>query len=255
MEITLPDKVFGIDSMLIKLFIQPIGIVIFLIMLFNLAVYPKINDTGRIRSEIARVEKEKKIVVDKINYINSIPQEELTKNASLLSAAMLYEKDAYYLVSVIRKIADKYNFIIQGFSLSPGKLVKDSTDDKTKQTVDGNKRVPVVLNMIGPKSSYLDFLLGLEKSLPILAIGKMDMKGRGAIVEIDLEVGAYYIDAANQPEVKQLSLNDLKLDKAELETLKNLTSYSNNREVITSEQEKVASRSGVNYGRPNPFAQ
>ena len=142
--------------------------------------------------------------------------------------------------------------MIQGFSLSPGKLVKDA-EDTAKGNVDGNKRVPVILNMVGPKSAYLDFLLGLEKSLPILAIGKMDMKGRGQVAEIDLEIGAYYIDAASQPEVKQLSLNDLKLDKDELETLKNLGSFTNNRDVISSEQERVATRSGVNYGRSNPF--
>lgn len=252
MEITLPDKIFGIDSTLIKLFVQPIGIIIFLIILFNLAVFPKISDTGKIKSEIAKTNKEKQIVVEKINYINSIPQEELSKNALLLSGAMLYEKDAYYLVSVIRKIADKYNFIVQGFSLSPGKLA--SGEETTKQ-VSGNKRVPIILNMIGPKSSYLDFLLGLEKSLPILSISKMDMKGRGEVAEMNLEIGAYYIDIESKPEVKQLSLADLQLDKTEIDMLKNLSSYSNNRMVFTSEQERVATRSGVNYGRQNPFSQ
>lgn len=253
MEITLPDKIFGIDSALIKLFIQPIGIILFLVVLFNLAVFPKISDTGRIKSEIIKINKDGQVVKDKINYINSISPEELNKNSTLLSGAMLYEKDAYYLVSVLRKIADKYNFIIQGFSLSPGKLSKDG--ETTAKQITGNKRVPIVLSMIGPKSSYLDFLLGLEKSLPILSISKMDMKGRGEVAEMDLEIGAYYIDVASKPEVKQLSLNDLKLDKTEVEMLKNLSVYTNNRDVFASEQEKVATRSGVNYGRENPFKQ
>ena len=252
MEITLPDKIFGIDSTLIKLFIQPIGVILFLVVLFNLAVFPKISDIGRIKSETSKINKDKQVIVDKIKYINSISQEELNKNASLLEGAMLYEKDSYYLVSVVRRIADKYNFIVEGFSLSPGKITKD---DQAVAEVKGNKRVPVVLNLVGPKSSYLEFLLGLEKSLPILSISKMDMKGRGEVAEMDLEIGAYYIDNESNPEVKQLSLNDLQLDKTELEMLGNLSKFDNNRSALGSEQQKIATRSGVIYGRENPFGQ
>lgn len=253
MEIILPEKILGIETALVKLFIQPIAIVLALLILFNLAVYPKIADVGKIKKEIIKAKTETKKIVEKVNYINSISQEDLKKNEGLLSAAMLYEKDSYYLVSVVRRVADKYNYSIQGFSLSPGKVTKD--DEKTAKEVKGNKRVPITLNMLGPKSSYLNFLKGLESSLPLLSIEEMDMKARGDISEIDLKITAYYIDEETKAEVKKLSLADLQLSVDEAEMVKMLSSYSNNRGLILGAQQKISTRSGVIYGRSNPFAQ
>jgi hypothetical protein len=253
MEIVLPEKILGIDTMLIKLFVQPIGIFLVLMILFNLAVYPKIADIGRIKQEVAKVNAEIKKIVEKVNYVNSISPEELKKNENVLGASMLYEKDAYYLVSVVRKVADKFNYSIQGFSLTPGKITKEGGSN-TKE-VKGNKRVPITLNMLGPKSSYLDFLKGLESSLPLLSIEEMDMKARGEISEIDLKVTAYYIDEESKPEVKKLSLADLQLNQDEAAMLTMLSAYTNNRGLLTGAQQKTATRSGVLYGRTNPFSQ
>lgn len=250
MEIILPDKIFGIDSVLIKLLIQPIVLIIFLIMLFDLAVFPKISETSSIKGEISKVNANKDKIVEKIKYVNSVPMDELKKNETLLSGSMLYEKDSYYMVGVIRKIADKYSYVVQGFSLSPGKLTKDDT---TVKEVSGNKRVPISLSMLGPKAQYLEFLKGLERSMPLLSIEKMEMRARGDVVEMDLEISAYYINEETKPEVKNLSLADLQLDKNEAEMIKLLSSYANNREILSGEQQRVATRSGVIYGRTSPF--
>ena len=250
MAVTLPDKIFGLDSSLAKLLVKPIVIIILLIMLFNWGVYPKIADIGRLKQEINKVNAEKQMVVDKINYINSLPPEDLKKNESLLNSALLYEKDAYFLVGVIRQIADKYSFTVQGFSLSPGKLTKD---EKESGQAAVNKRVPVILNLIGPKTSYLNFLDGLEKSLPILSIEKMNMRVRNEVAEMDLEISAYYLDEETKPEIKRLTLADLKLDKNEAEMLKTLSNYTNNRTILSLAQEQIATRSGVVYGLSNPF--
>jgi len=249
MEIILPDKIFGIDSVLIKLLIQPIVLIIFLLMLFNLAVFPKISETSSIKKEISKVNVNKDKIVEKIKYVNSVPMDELKKNEALLNGSMLYEKDSYYMVGVIRKIADKYSYVVQGFSLSPGKL-KDG--DMAKE-VSGNKRVPISLSMLGPKVQYLEFLKGLERSMPLLSIEKMEMRARGDVAEMDLEISAYYINEETKPEVKNLSLADLQLDKNEAEMIQLLSGYANNRGILSGEQQRVATRSGVIYGRTSPF--
>jgi len=252
MEIVIPEKIFGINSNLIKLLIAPIILTIIVLVVINSVMLPRIKDIGVVNKDINKVLAETKKIQEKINYLESVPQDELKKNEGLLASSMLYEKDAYYLVSVIRNIADRYGFMIQGFSISPGKVTGSDQSNKNENK-NANKKVPVTLSLMGPKSKYLDFINGLENSLPLLTLDKFEMKGKASIAEMNLIVSAFYFSNESSAEVKNLTLNDLKLDVKQVELLKQLSSFENNRDVLKKVEAQTATRSGILYGRNNPF--
>lgn len=251
MEIELPEKIMGIETVMLKQLLFPIVLVIVLAMILNGVVMPKYRDIKKIVANNRKVKTETQKLTEKLNYLNSVPQDEIIKNEELLAASMLYEKDAYFLVSVIRTIADKFGYVVSGFSISPGKIKSDvnQVTDKKKAA----KILPVTMVLLGPKADYLNLVLELEKSLPILSLDKFEMKGKTTVAELNLIVSAHYFGNEASQEVKNLTLSDLKMDQKELDLIKTLSGFSNNREMLQVAQSQVATRSGVIYGRDNPF--
>lgn len=251
MEIELPEKILGVETVVLKQFILPLVLLIIFSLILNGVVAPKYRDIRKIIANNKKVTAETKKLTDKLNYLNSVPQDEIKNSEALLSGSMLYEKDAYFLVSVIRTIADKFGYVVSGFSISPGKIKSDPSGTVDKKKV--AKILPVTMVLLGPKASYLDLILELEKSLPILSLDKFDMKGKTTVAELNLIVSAHYFGSDASPEVKNLTLNDLKMDKKELDVIKTLDSFTNNRDILDVAHSQVATRSGVRYGRDNPF--
>jgi len=251
MEIVLPEKIMGVETAMLKQLIMPIVLVVVLAMILNVVVMPKYRDIKKLSANIKKVKTETQKVTEKLNYLNSVPQDELAKSEELLAGSMLYEKDAYFLVSVIRTIADKFGYVVSGFSISPGKIKSDVNlvTDKKKAA----KTLPVTMVLLGPKEAYLNLILELEKSLPILSLDKFEMKSKTTVAELNLIVSAHYFGSEASQEVKNLSLSDLKMDKKELDLIQTLGGFSNNRQMLEVAQSQVATRSGIIYGRDNPF--
>jgi len=251
MEIELPEKIMGIETVVLKQFLLPVVLVIVLIMVLSGIVMPKYRDIRQIVANNNKVTLETQKLTEKLNYLNSVPQDEITKSEELLAGSMLYEKDAYFLVSVIRTIADKFGYVISGFSIAPGKIKSDvdTATEKKKMA----KTLPVTMVLLGPKDDYLNLILELEKSLPILSLDKFEMKGKSTVAELNLIVSAHYFSNESSTEVKNLTLSDLKMDQKELDIIKTLDGFSNNRQILEVAQSQVATRSGVTYGRDNPF--
>jgi len=251
--IELPDKIFGLDSGLIVIFIKPIGLFLLLMMMFNLVVFPRIEEIQANNDKIKLAEDKEKTYRQKINYLRSIDQETLQRDEGLVSSALLPEKNAYFLVNVVRKIADKYGYMVDSFSVKLGDLETITTE--ANATGKGFSAIPVSLVLVGPSTNYLDLVAGLERSLPVLKLDDFEMKNITGVSTIQLGVNGFYISEKKMVESDKLSLADLTLNETEsvlvskldeYEVLENISLIGG---VITNQKEFV------NYDRSDPFSQ
>lgn len=249
-KVAIPEKVLGIDSNLLILFVPLIGVVLLAVISVNLVLLPKASEYGQMMAQIDTLKKQTKELDDKRTYLTSINQDELKKNSDYISNSLLPQKNSYVLVGVIRKIADKYNYQIDSFSISPGKLSKDDTTTAPKTA--GVSKIPVNVSIIGPSDKYLDFINGMESSLPILALQSFGMQKMGEIAKLDLTVAAYYLDDNSKFDINKLTLNDLKLKKEESDLLARLNTFT----VMDSagiDSEFDTTKQYVKYERNDPF--
>lgn len=248
-KLEIPDKMFGLDSALLVVFIPLIGLVLVLILAFGLIVLPKIDEIQGTTGKITSIQTETKGINDKRKYILSIDQERLQKNANYVNNALLPEKNSYLLVSVIRKIADKYNFQVDGFQIKLGEIIQK---DNPKTALESLSKVPVTLNLVGPKDQYLELINGLESSLPILSIDNFEMKVSEDSVNLDLVVSAFYLASSTKSDINKISLADLALKQDESDLVTRIT---NDFTIVQDSSSGLTEKkSFVKYDRKDPFS-
>lgn len=251
-SLELPEKIFGLDTALMVIFIKPIGLILILLVVFNLVVLPRIGEAQETYSLIQSVGAKEKNYLQKINYLKSIDQESLQRDENLVTSSLLPEKNSYYLVNVIRKIADKYGYMVDSFSVRLGELeVGKGVKTETK----GYVPIPVSLVMVGPSGNYFDLALGLERSLPILKLSTFDMKNTSGVSTIQLQADGFYLSDKKLVESDKLTLADLTLKQEENELVSQLSQYqilddASGLGGIFSKQKEF-----VKYQRLDPFSQ
>jgi hypothetical protein len=250
LNIKLPEAIFGLEIDLVKILLIPVFLIIFFIISLNLVVLPKISEINSINEEINQTNDKTKVVIEKKNYLMSRDQEKLKTDEEFLGSAILKEKQSYFLVGIIRLIADKYGFQIKSFSISPGKL-KD--DDKIKiADKEVMNRLPVSVVLVGPKENHLDLLLGLEKSLPVLVINNFKMNTTDGMAELNLDINSFYITQDIISDVTTLSLAELTVSQEESELLDKLSQFE--RVDTKSVVQDLGQGEFTKYNRENPFS-
>ena len=249
-KVDLPEKVFGMETGLLIVFLPLAGVLLLAIVSINLVILPKLNDYQQSKVQLTTLSKQTKDLDDKRKYLLSINQEDLKKNSDYISNALLPQKNSYVLVGVVRKIADSYGYQVDSFSVSPGKMSKD---DASAPKVVGVAAIPVSLSLVGPNEKYLDLIKGLENSLPVLALQNFDMQNLGAMSKISLTIDAYYIDDNATFDISKLTLADLTLTKVESDLLARLNTFT----VLDSaglDSEFDTTKKFVKYDRVDPFS-
>ncbi|MBU3935431.1 hypothetical protein KJ909_02035 [Patescibacteria group bacterium] len=244
--VQLPEKIFGLETVLLKIFVLPIFLLLLFLISFFKVVLPKFDQIASLKRETNEVTRKKTLVEKKRDYLLTVNEEELQKKADFLAKALLQQKDAYTLVGVVRKIAAKYGFYIQSFLVSPGEM---SGDENKKKELEVSK-IPIAFVLTGPKEKYLDLMMGIERSLPVLAVDSFDMSSAVSQVELNLRVSSYYIEEKKEFNIVEVDLLDLMLSAKEEEMLSTLSSFDFvGREILPNQQEKDF----VEYGREDPF--
>jgi hypothetical protein len=242
-------KIFGMEPEMLQIFLVP-TVVFFVILMVTLGiVFPKVTEIGEMRTNAIKVTEETRKLAEKRDYLRSVDQQELQDNADFLASALLREKNAYYLVNVIRNIATKFGFQVDSFSVSLGKLTKEDEEKVTEKTM--TSAIPVELVVVGPKDKYLELVGAIEKSLPILEIQNFDMKAEGETAKIDLGVASFYVSAKNEIKATSLTLTDLTMSKEESDLLATIRSFETVGTVTGIES---GAKEFVKYDRPNPFS-
>jgi hypothetical protein len=247
-NLNLPDKIFGLEKALLFLFLPPLGLVILFFISLNLVLIPNITNIKEVNKKIKEVKVSTSKIREQNNYLMSIDQEELKKNADYLDNAVLKDKQSYLLVQVIREVANEFDYKVESFSLTPGELKEDETVKVT--ALEETIKMPVTLSVIGPKEKSLDFILALEKTLPVLFIDKFETKILGGLSQLSLTVHSYYISDKTNMETSNVALSDLILSKEEVALINRISSFTK----IKNTQGGAETSSFQEYQRENPFS-
>ncbi|HPT66322.1 MAG TPA: hypothetical protein PK257_03380 [Candidatus Woesebacteria bacterium] len=247
-DLKLPEKIFGIDRSLLMLFLSPLGLIVLFFVSLNLVLMPKIEESKEIKKKTYEVVANTKKIKEQNRYLMSIDQEELKRDADYLDNAVLKDKKSYLLVEIIRGVADKFDFQVESFSLTPGELKEEGS---VKIAVSGDTvKMPVNLTMIGPKEKTLDLISALEKTLPIIFIDKFETRNTGSLSQLNLVVSSYYINGKSNIETENITLEDLILSKEESALINRISSFNK----IQNNQTQTGSSEFKQYSRENPFS-
>ena len=218
----IPDRILGIDSANVVIFIPLLVVMLAVIVCVNLVFVPSVDNLLATQSNINSLQKETQTILEKTRYLQSIDPAELQKNADSLSSALLPQKNAYILVEVVRRVIAKFGFQIDSFLINPGRV--DSNSVKT--TVNkGVLKIPIKVEISGPRSGYLELVKSIERTLPILSITSFKMTSAGSLAKLNLEISAFYLDDTVKFDMNKLTLSDLTLKKSETDLMNNLGNY------------------------------
>jgi hypothetical protein len=253
MKIDLPEKIFNLETSLLVLLAPILGLVLLIIVSINLVVMPKIGDYQGMVAKLTELEGQKKITNDKTVYLQSTDQLELKKQTARISSALLPEKNAYLLIGVVRKIADKYGFQIDSFMINPGKFSNNEGQEASSTSKTGVAKIPISLTLMGSSSNYFNLINGLERSLPVLSIDSLELQSTGNVTKIDLKVSAYYLESSEKYDINKLTISDLTLKQEENDTINTLGEYTVMENMGDSDL-KITGKEFKKYDRQDPFS-
>lgn len=229
LNLSLPPQVFGIDSKMLVLFLQPLALVLFLLVSLILVVKPAWENIDQLRIDLDKLASDKAKIIEKQNYLLSVDEEELAANSQALDRALLDEDNAYLLVGVVRQVAEKHGFRVVSFSVSIGEIKKEEGAVETVKM--DAVSLPVQIALLGPSDNFLDLIDSLESGLPVVSINNMEVK-KGELATVELNLSAYYIPEEKKVNVDKLSLTDLTLTKDEAEVVGTIASFAENGNVV-----------------------
>lgn len=180
----------------------------------------------------------------KVNYFNAVDQDRLRQMETILNEAVFKQDKSYYLVGVIKKIAEEYGFVIDGFEAQVGELGKGKVAMNV-ESVD----LKIKVKLIGPREKYLDLVTRIERTLPVLSIENFEIKSASNVIGIETNVSAFFIPKAGEAKIDNLSLNDLVLSEKELKLIGELEKYQK----YSGADEGSAITTYTNFQKTNPF--
>jgi len=249
----MPEKIFGISSSLIKLFLLPLGIVLLFLASLGWVIIPRMDSINSLKNSITKIRSEIKNTEGKRVYLSSVDQNELISNENYLASAVLQEKNSYLLVGVIRNIADSYGFRVKSFLINPINLKGDveslKVSDKNVAT-----KLPVDVVLEGSESNVVDLLISIENVLPIMFIDKINIVTRQNVSELTMTVFSYYMPDNQNLASGNLSITDLVPTKDENDLLSKISQFNKDDNLTKSLSEQSAQgKSYIEYERKTPF--
>lgn len=242
----LPDKVFGIDSRLFLLWLEPFGLLLVFILSFGLVILPKINEASEKINQIKQLTSKISEVNQKRNYLQTVDQEEIKNNAAKLSAGLLAEKNAYLLVGVVRNAAAVANYSIDDFAISLGDVKGEEANKNDKTSL--YDKIPVSVTVVGPSDNYLTLIKTIERSLPVMSIDNFEMESSlDGVSTIKLSVSAYYLRDISSLKLENLTLSDLTPSQGESDLLSKISDYK------TMTVSSNSNENFIKYQRQDPF--
>lgn len=249
----MPEKIFGINSSLIKLFLLPLGIVLVFLMSLGFVVIPRMDAINNLSGSISKIKSEKKVTESKRAYLSSVDQDELVKNEEYLSNAVLQEKNSYLLVGVIRNISENFGFRVKSFLINPIEI-KDNLSSLKVSDESVATKLPINMTLEGPKDNVVDLLISVENSLPIMFIDKIGILTRQGVSEINLTVSSYYVSDNQNIISGNLTLNDLIPTKEENDLLSEISKFNKDESLTRSLIDQGSQgKSYMEYTREDPF--
>lgn len=217
----LPDKVFGKEVDLLLIWFVPVLVIVILLSLFVNFIFPRLSETTNLFSKLKIVKTNITQLNDKKIYMSSLDQNDLNSKSLLVENGVLSEKNSYLLIKILSKIVADYGFSVSNFSVSIGDV-----DEVEKKTIKFDyQKLPVAVEVSGPKDKFLAMVSGIENSLPVLSIDEFVMEGIGDVANIKMSVSAYYLPEWTQTKLETLSVSDLIPSKGEEDVLTQISQF------------------------------
>lgn len=249
----MPERIFGISSSLIKLFLLPLLLVLIFLISFGLVMVPRIDSIKSLKNSITKIRSEIKETEGKRIYLSSVDQNELLNNKNYLSSAVLQEKNSYLLVAVVRNIADKFGFRVKSFLINPINL-KDEKESLKVSDKNVATKLPIDIVLEGQESNVIDLLISMENSLPIMFVDKINILTRQNVSELSMTISSYYVTDEQNLTSDNLTINDLIPTEEENNLLLKISQFNRDDSLIKSLTEQGSQgKDYVEYQRENPF--
>lgn len=251
--LNMPERIFGISSSLIKLFLLPLAVVLGFLGSLSLVIIPKVDSIKSLMDSVSKIKSEIKVVDSKRMYLSSVDQDELIKNEEYLSNAVLQEKNSYLLVEVIKNISEDFGFEIKSFLIN-AVSIKDDVDSLKVSNENVATKLPIDVILKGPEDKMVDLLISIENSLPIMFVDKINIVNRQEVSEITLAISSYYVPDNQDLVSGNLALNDLIPTQEENDLLSKISQFNMDESLIKSLTDQgYQGKSYVDYNRDNPF--
>lgn len=250
LNIQLPEKLFGYETKLIGTLTVPIVLTMIFLGTGMSILMPKIDEIRVGIDKINTLTQERIGLVNKRKYLSSLDVEQMKSNSKLIESSLMAENNSYWLVELMRKLAEKYGFEVDSFSVSPG----EAFDNESLSNETGIVKLSTTVSLVGPKEKYLELIKGIENSLPILEINGFEAKENDLMVTLDMGINSFYIGRKEKQILDKLNISELEMTKDEKNVLDKLSSYGYIYEIDQSVNTEVVKKEFVKYNRDNPFS-
>jgi Tfp pilus assembly protein PilO len=249
LDLKLPDKMFGQDSRLLVVWVEPLVVGLIILVTTLGLIVPKLSLVTEKSDQIKSVVAKNKEAKEKIAYLQAMDSEVIKGETDRLGQGLLPQRSAYLLLGVVRQVTEEFGYVIDDFIISMMGDVKE-LEGEAKDKKSRFDKLPIRVSLVGPKEKYVDLLKGLERTLPIISLNTVEMKAapEAQIATIDLNMSAYYLPEMDRPNIEKLDLADLTPSKQELDLMSQLEEYR----TLNVESFEV-DKSFTEYQREDPF--
>lgn len=249
LDLKLPDKMFGQDSRLLVVLVEPLVVGLIILVTTLGLIVPKLSLVTEKSDQIKSVVAKNKEAKEKIAYLQAMDSEVIKGQTDRLGQGLLPQRSAYLLLGVVRQVAGQFDYVIDDFVISMMGDVKE-LEGEARDKKSRFDKLPIRVSLVGPKEKYVDLLKGLERTLPIISLNTVEMKAapEAQIATIDLNMSAYYLPEMDRPNIEKLDLADLTPSKQELDLMSQLEEYR----TLNVESFEV-DKSFTEYQREDPF--
>ena len=118
LDLKLPDKLFGQDSRLLIVWVEPLVVGLIILMTTLGLIVPKLSLLTEKNDQTKSVIAKSKEANEKIAYLQAMDSEVMKGETDRLGQGLLPQRSAYLLLGVVRQVAGQFNYVIDDFVIS-----------------------------------------------------------------------------------------------------------------------------------------
>lgn len=203
-----PTKSMSMES---KFLLKPIGILIFVIILFIGSLKFGLGQINSVKSKIDESKKNEKLLINKIDVLKNVTTK-FPENISFIDLALPSKGIAIYGMSQVKNQADLLGLIVT--NLRTGNPV----DEKN-----GISRVSISFDVQGDEQLIYEYLNKFPKLLPLMKVDKLSISNIDGISNASVTLSAFSGDFPEKIPSLQSPVKDL--TDSESEVLYELSNY------------------------------
>ena len=153
LDLKLPDKMFGQDSRLLVVLVEPLVVGLIILVTTLGLIVPKLSLVTEKSDQIKSVVAKNKEAKEKIAYLQAMDSEVIKGETDRLGQGLLPQRSAYLLLGVVRQVTEEFGYVIDDFIISMMGDVKE-LEGEAKDKKSRFDKLPIRVSLVGPKEKY-----------------------------------------------------------------------------------------------------